>query len=261
MLVEGKKIASDLTMQVSEAVSRLERPLKLAAITCAPNFETQKYLDMKKQKAASVGIHLNVIEMPSESSTDDFIDCISQVAKETDGIVVQLPLPPKVDRDEVLAAVPLEKDPDGFRYGEKGACLSPVIGAIDEISLRYGVEWAGKQVAIIGEGRLVGVPAIQYAKQRGSVVSIFNKENFDSSQLAEADIIISGVGVPNLIDYDDVKSGVVIFDAGTSEDGGELVGDVSPAVVSKAALVTPVPGGIGPITVAYLLKNLVALVK
>lgn len=261
MLVDGKAIAAEILAEV--AVLTAARPsgaLRLSAVTCAANFETKKYLEMKRAKAAAVGIDLVVIELPEHVSTEEAVAGITQVAEQSSGVVVQLPFPAHVDRAALIAAVPVEKDPDGFRYGEvSSACFSPVVGAIDEISNRYDVVWEGKQVVILGEGLLVGRPSAAYARARGARVTVFTKETYDESGLLLADIIVSGIGQPHFIKPDMVKVGVIIFDAGTSEDGGVLVGDVDPATESKAKLLTPVPGGIGPITIACLLRNLVAL--
>ncbi|MCA9360779.1 bifunctional 5,10-methylenetetrahydrofolate dehydrogenase/5,10-methenyltetrahydrofolate cyclohydrolase, partial [Candidatus Kaiserbacteria bacterium] len=225
-------------------------------------FETQKYLDMKKKKASSVGVGLNIIELPADISTEEVLNCIKQVIGDSDGIIVQLPLPVQIDRDKVLAGIPSGKDPDGFKYGQiSDACLSPVVGAIDEISKLHNIEWQGKSVVVMGEGRLVGMPAAHYAQKKGGVVKVLTKETYSTDVLKLTDIIITGIGQPHFIEADSVKDGVIIFDAGTSEDGGVLVGDVAPQVASKAKLLTPVPGGIGPITIAYLLKNLVLLVR
>ncbi|MCA9354899.1 MAG: bifunctional 5,10-methylenetetrahydrofolate dehydrogenase/5,10-methenyltetrahydrofolate cyclohydrolase [Candidatus Kaiserbacteria bacterium] len=261
MIVEGRAIAERILVDVAAVVAaRPSGAPRLTAITCAPNFETQRYLAMKKEKAAQVGIALNVVELPATVTTDDVIACVSRVAPEADGVVVQLPLPVQVDMQAVLATVPVEKDPDGFVFGhDPAACLSPVVGAIDEISKQHQVEWVGKQVVVLGEGRLVGAPAAAYARQAGAEVTVLNKDTFDPHVLQQADIIVSGVGKPQFITPDMIKAGVIIFDAGTSEDGGELVGDVHRDVYPQAALVTPVPGGIGPITIAYLLHNLVSL--
>lgn len=263
MLVDGNAIANNILAEVAEAVSaRNSGAPRLTAITCSPNFETQKYLEMKKLKAFSAGVSLNIVELPAEVTTADIVACVTKVAEETDGIVVQLPLPDQVDKDVVLASVPVNKDPDGFRYGlEEGACLSPVVGAIEEISRIHKVDWIGKEVVILGEGRLVGQPATHYAKEKGAKVTVLNKKTFTEEILIKADIIVTGIGQPNFIKPNMVKKGVLIFDAGTSEDGGVLVGDVSREVDNKAALMTPVPGGIGPITIAYLLRNLVYLVR
>ncbi len=260
MIVDGREIAADILDAVRVEVMKLGRTPQLAAITCAPNFETQKYLEMKKQKAASAGIALNVVELPADAKTEDILACIKSVKDRVDGLVVQLPLPAQINREKVLSAVPVDKDPDGFSYGKVGgASFPPVVGAIDEISQRHGVVWEGKQVVVLGEGRLVGRPAAAYAQERGADVTILTKENFDAAKLPPADIIISGIGRPHFITPDMLKEHVIVFDAGTSEDGGVLSGDVDPLVSEKASLITPVPGGIGPITIAYLLRNLVNL--
>jgi methylenetetrahydrofolate dehydrogenase (NADP+)/methenyltetrahydrofolate cyclohydrolase len=262
MIVDGKLISEQILKRVAKQATTFVRTPTLTAITCAPNFETKKYLAMKKAKASTVGLSLNVVELPADIQTSDFINCINQVAEHSDGIVVQLPLPAQLDRDKILNSVPVDKDPDGFHYGiHDKAVLSPVVAAIDEISQAYQVEWRQKNVVILGQGRLVGLPSVSYAKSKGAQVEIMTEANFSPAVLQTADIIISGVGKPNLITSDLVKDGVIIFDAGTSEDGGVLVGDCAPEVADKARLVTPVPGGIGPITIACLLSNLMKLVR
>ncbi len=262
MLVNGKEIASNISLAVAQEIITLGRPPKMVAITCAPCFETKKYLKMKTERAARVGIELEVIELPMESSTETLIKKVTEAIEVADGVVVQLPLPIHIDSIEVLRAVPAHKDPDGFLYGEvEGACFSPVVGAIDEISRLHNVEWKDKNVVVLGAGRLVGKPAAVYAKALGGEVTVLTKEQYDAVKLKNADIIISGIGQPHFIKPDMVKSGAIIFDAGTSEDGGVLSGDVAPEVASKVDLLTPVPGGIGPITIAYLLRNLVFLAK
>jgi len=114
---------------------------------------------------------------------------------------------------------------------------------------------------ILGNGRLVGAPAAEYARKAGAIVTVLTKETYSEKLLLAADIIVSGIGQPHFIKAVNVKEGVVIFDAGTSEDGGVLVGDVDPQVAEKASLITLVPGGIGPITIACLLRNLVQLAR
>lgn len=236
--------------------------LTLTAVTCAPNFETQKYLEMKKQRAAAVGISLNIVELPEDSTTDETVECVHAVAAQSDGVVVQLPLPIQIDTETVLKAVPKRKDPDGFSYGEKhDRLLPPVVGAIDEISQRHEIEWKNKKVVVLGQGNLVGKPAARYARKRGARVRVYEKDTLDVSSLKTADIIISGIGQPHFVRAQMVQAGAVLFDAGTSEDGGELVGDMHPDVATVASVYTPVPGGIGPITIALLLRNLYALAR
>ncbi len=262
MIIDGRAVAKAMYDEVAREVSLLARPPVLVAITCAPNFETRKYLELKKQKAAAVGITLRVVELPETVSTEEAIACVKAVAPDVDGIVVQLPFPKHIDRETVLAAVPISKDPDGFGYGStpKG-CMPPVTRAIVEIAKTYTVDFLHKDIVVLGEGRLVGKPTAQYLRQKGALVQVLTEETFSCDAIQAADILITGIGRPHFITPDMVKDGVVVFDAGTSEDGGVMVGDVHPAVADKAALFTPVPGGIGPITVAVLLQNLVSLMR
>lgn len=262
-LIDGRKIAQDIFTDTAALVKKLDKTPVLVAITCAPNFETQKYLEMKKRKAAEVGISLRVVELPAEATTADAVNCIKAVSAEAEGIVVQLPLPSHIDRETVLRAVPTNLDPDGFSYdGSADTCLPPVVGVIKEILEIEDISVADKKVVVLGQGRLVGAPAAVWLKNIGADVQVLLETDTNhDSVIKQADIIISGIGQPNFITPDMVKPGVVVLDAGTSEDGGVLVGDVHPAVAQVASLFTPVPGGIGPITIALLLRNVVSLVK
>lgn len=254
-IVDGKLIARELYEESKAAITDMSEPPRLAIITCEPNFETRKYLELKRRKAKDIGVLLTCIEVPATASTEDMIKTVEQASLSVDGLVVQLPLPDHIDRERVLKAVSPDQDPDCFSGAE--IILPPVVGAIAEIAKRYQVEWTGKQVVVLGHGRLVGAPAALYAKQQGSTVTVLTEESEDTvAVLRTADILITGAGQPHSVSADMVKDGVVIFDAATSEDGGELRGDVVPAVAEKASLFTPVPGGIGPLTVAVLFRNL-----
>ncbi len=263
MIVDGKRIAQQIYESLKEEVALLPKAPVLAAITCAPNFETQKYLELKKRKAAEVGITLRVVELPDTVTTEEAVACVKAVLPQVDGIVVQLPFPAHIDREQVLAAVPAEKDPDGFSYGTAtAACVPPVVGAIKAIADEYHINLAAAQAVVLGQGRLVGAPAAHYLHSIGAGVTTLTEENqHDLGLIKVADVIISGIGKPHFVTLDMIQSGVVIFDAGTSEDGGVMAGDVHPEVATVARLYTPVPGGIGPITIAVLLSNLVTLVK
>ena len=261
MIVDGKEIAKEIYASVKAEVALLSRPPIMAAITCAPNFETRKYLELKKRKAEEVGITLRVVELPETATTAEAVACVEAVVSQVDGVVVQLPLPVQIDREAVLAAVPTAKDPDGFSYGiDSGACLPPVVGAIDAIAKKHQVDFKNMHTVVLGQGRLVGAPAARFLRDGGAKVTTLTEADKDNlSALNEADCVVTGIGKPHYVTSDMVKEGVLIFDAGTSEDGGVVVGDVDPAVAQKAYVYTPVPGGIGPLTIAILLQNLVAL--
>jgi methylenetetrahydrofolate dehydrogenase (NADP+)/methenyltetrahydrofolate cyclohydrolase len=263
MIVDGKAIAGRIYAELSQAVAQLPRVPTMAAITCAPNFETRKYLELKKRKAAEVGIALRVVELDESVSTEEAVQCVASVSAHVDGVVVQLPFPAHINREALLAAIPVEKDPDGFSFGSSSvACIPPVTGAILAIAETHDVSFLNKEIVILGQGRLVGAPFERYVRMIGASVTVCTKDDTDpSAALKTADIVVTGIGEPHFVTSDMVKEGVVIFDAGTSDDGGLVVGDVHPDVAHQAAVFTPVPGGIGPITIAVLLRNLVSLVR
>jgi len=261
MIVDGKALALEILDSVSEQTSHMQEAPRLGIITCAPNFETQKYLALKEKKANEVGIKTEVVLVPETSTTEAIIKLIGELCTRTDGIIVQLPLPPSINAEQVITSIPVSHDVDALNP-DTTRVLSPVIAAIVAIIKKYELSVSGKYVTIIGSGRLVGLPAYQWFTAQGSYVSVVTKDTTDIVQYTQnADIIVCGAGSPGLLTPDMVKDGVIILDAGTSEDGGVLKGDADPACASKASLFTPVPGGIGPITIAVLLQNVVALTQ
>lgn len=262
MIVDGVKIARDIYVELKDKLEELDTHPCLTVFACVPNAETKKYLNLKKKRAMEVGVDVFLIELKKDSSTEEVVSAVLESAKKADGIIVQLPFPPHIDVDKVLEAVPKSLDVDAMHYsGEETEVLPPVVGAIDLIAKEYSIDFKDKQVAIVGHGKLVGKPAALWAKaQSAAGVAVIDKSTSNAdSILKTADIIISGAGKSGLITPDKIKEGVAIFDAGTSEEGGQLRGDADPACASKCSLFTPVPGGIGPITIAVLLKNLVSL--
>jgi len=259
MIVDGKAIAKEIYRETANQVTHVSYTPHLTVFTCAPNFETQKYLTLKKKKAAEVGVGVNIIELPQTLTTEEMVQSVAHACMQTDGIIVQLPLPEHIDTDAVLSAIPPKYDVDGMHYdGTAETFMSPVVAAISEIAQRHDVLFASQKVVVVGQGRLVGAPAAIWARTQGAQVTVLTAESENNNDvIAEADILILGAGVPGLVKADILKEGVVIFDAGTSEDGGELKGDAHTSCIEKASLITPVPGGIGPITIAILLRNVV----
>lgn len=265
MIVDGRQIAEDIYRQIANELSHLGRTPHLTVVTSQPDFATQRYLALKKRKAAAVGIDLAIVELPATVTTEECVTTVSRLALQTDGLVVQLPVPAQVDVTRVLGAIPVGVDVDAMNYsGASWPILPPVVGAIAEIADREQVVFAAKQIVILGEGRLVGTPVRTWVASNGwsaTVVTESTPAAEHASALRQADIIISGTGRAHLITPDRITPGVILFDAGTSEANGELVGDVHPSCSAVARLFTPVPGGIGPITVAVLLRNCVLLMK
>ncbi len=260
MIVDGRSIAKEIYREVANQVTHLDVRPHLTVFTCAPNFETQKYLTLKMRKAREVGIGINVIEFPEDITTADVITSIMHACMQTDGVIVQLPFPEHIAIDEVLQVIPPSCDVDVVNYDGTQDILPPVVGAINEIAARHDVLFTAQKVAVIGHGRLVGKPAALWARRQGANVEVVTRETGDIKvALQSAHILILGAGDAHMVTPDSISDNVIIFDAGTSEDAGELKGDAHPDCASKASLMTPVPGGIGPVTVAILLRNVVRL--
>ena len=187
------------------------------------------------------------------------------------GVIVQLPIPPHLDTERVLDSISQNKDPDVLSQTAKNMffrglspIVPPVVAAIIEVAKREDISFKNKKILVIGKGRLVGEPVALWLRSLGIVPMIideFTDENKKSETIMAADIIISGASKSGIITPDKIKHGVVIFDAGTSDVGGSLRGDALPSCVKKASLLTPVPGGLGPIVVAKLFENLLILAK
>lgn len=261
MIIDGKAMARVLYASMQQDVAALPNAPHLTIFTCAPNFETQRYLALKRRKAAEVGIHVSVVEFPETMTTEEAVQSVLRAQMQTDGIIVQLPLPAHLDTHAVLNAITVRYDVDGVHYdGTPVTVLPPVVAAIAHIATAHDLLLASSQVVVVGQGRLVGAPAATWARRQGAHVTVLTKENSPEelrSVVAHADVLILGAGQPHLITPDMIKPGVAIFDAGTSEAHGVLTGDADPACAEKASLLTPVPGGIGPLTVAFLLQNLI----
>ncbi len=261
MIVDGKAIAERIYNEMKNQVSHMGFKPHLTVFTCVPNFETQKYLALKRKKAHEVGIGVNVIEFPETITTADVMTSIAHACMQTDGIIVQLPFPQHIDIDAVLKTIPASYDVDVVQYdGSDDTILPPVVGAIKEIAQQHDILFTTQQVVIVGKGKLVGAPAALWCQKQGAQVRVVDRHTKDTNQqIATASILILGAGKPGMITADMVKEHVIIFDAGASEEAGVLKGDADPSCVQKASLFTPVPGGIGPITIAVLLRNLITL--
>lgn len=266
MIVDGRAIAGTLLFDVRKDVEQLPVRIVVRAIVVTPSPATESYLATKAARAEEAGMHLEVVKLPDEATTEDVIRAVE--APGCDALIVQLPLPGSIDTQKVLDAIPLKKDADvlsssayaRFKEGTADALVPPVAGAVAHILETSGVEPRGMNAVVIGQGRLVGEPAATWLTQAGATVTVLTRESTDRSALARADLIVAGAGVANLIRPEDIKEGVVLIDAGTSESDGAIVGDADPACSDRASVFTPVPGGVGPVAVACLFKNVARLV-
>lgn len=261
MIVNGKCIAREILSEVWEGVQHFATPPKLLVFTADPTFETEKFLSIKRARAHEAGISLQVVEFSKDTTTEECVAIIRESSNDADGVLVQFPFPQHIDKAALIAAIPPSKDVDALSFRD-AAILPPVVGAIEAILKKNNFDLKGKDVVVVGDGALVGRPAAGWCREMGATVTVATRNTEDIGELTKgADVVILGAGFPNLLTPDMIKEGVVVLDAGTSEEGGVLRGDADPACSHKALLFTPVPGGIGPITVAVLLRNLVTLTR
>lgn len=254
MHIDGKKIATEILAHTKERAAKLAHPPRVVAFYASETPATRSYLAIKTKKAPEAGCTFEARQFP--------LSCV-----DADAVIVQLPLFLGMDQKAVCDAIPLAKDADvlssaareKFERGDSDALLPPVVGAIKKI-FEYGkVNPSGKRAVVIGEGWLVGGPASIWLRQQGAIVTVANSKTDLTVVLRNADIIVSGAGVPGLIKPEMLKEGVVLIDAATSESNGIIAGDADPACAAACSLFTPVPGGVGPIAVACLFANAVAL--
>lgn len=267
MIVDGKKIAKTLEEKlVTELLFSV--PKKVCFVIFEGNAATEQFVAAKTRLAERVGILAETKRYPEVTTTDEAVKLVRSLGKQDyDGIVVQLPLAHGIDVQAVLDEIPPLKDIDVLGALAKDSYVKgkidrvpPVARAVYEIFDTCGISLKDKNILIIGNGRLVGEPVHLMFKRMKISHQIIDKDTPAADKKAfikNADIIISGIGVPQSIKPEMIKKGVVLVDAGTSEQGGKLVGDIDPACAEKASFFTPVPGGVGPITIVNLFRNLV----
>lgn len=256
MIADGKHIAQLLEEKLLGEFANA--PLKKVCFVLFGNDPASiQFIKIKTNIAERLGIKVDLVTGPQNMITDQALGLMDEVNKgDYDGIVVQLPLPKQLDTELILNEIPKEKDIDVLGKSEK---VAPVAQAVLEILNFYNISLENKKVLVVGNGRLVGKPVSKMLTEKGFAYDLIDKDtdgSISSEKVKSADVIISGAGVPHMIKPNMIKEGVVLIDAGTSEQSGVLVGDIDPACGVKAALVTPVPGGVGPVTVVSLFANL-----
>ena len=266
MIFDGKQFSHELADELAERVKTFDRAPSLGVCMVGNNPVSKRYVGLKKRMAGRVGIGLEVHHYDESISTEELAKEISRTLALHDGYIVQLPLPSHIDTSHILNSIPAEKDVDMLSshvmdsfYKNETELIPPVVGVFAEILQKNNVDVVGKKVVVVGYGRLVGKPAEHWFKKYGASVTVVDLGDSLEDAARDADIIALGAGAPGILRKEMVKDGVVVLDAGTSEDGGALKGDAEPSVADKASLFTPVPGGIGPVTVVVLFKNLVNL--
>lgn len=280
-ILDGKKVSDEIKEEIAAEVAKMrergEKVPHLAAIIVGNDGASLTYVGSKVRSCEKVGFESTLVQLPSTTSELELLKKIEELNQDEniDGFIVQLPLPEQIDTQRVLLAVDPDKDVDGFHptnFGKMALDMSTFIPAtpfgILELLERYKVETQGKHTVVIGRSHIVGRPMSILMGRKGwpgnSTVTLTHSHTKNITQItSQADIVISALGVPNFLKAEMVKDDAVIIDVGitrvaddTKEKGYYITGDVDYENVSKkASYITPVPGGVGPMTIAMLLKN------
>ncbi|MBI4363673.1 MAG: bifunctional 5,10-methylenetetrahydrofolate dehydrogenase/5,10-methenyltetrahydrofolate cyclohydrolase [Candidatus Doudnabacteria bacterium] len=266
-IVNGNAIARDILTGLRAKIRKHNLRPSLAVVLVGSNKASQTYVARKRQAAESVGIKFSLYKFPENISLHELVDEIKLIQKDPlDGIIVQLPLSKHLDKKTILNQLKPEIDVDFLTWVSLGKLLigetsmvPPSAGAVMEILKRHKINPKSKHVVLVGSGDLIGKPLKNILVKLPLTLTVCNKDTKNLPKFTRmADILISGVGKPGIIKGTMVKPGVVAIDAGVSFEGRKLKGDLDFAEVSKkSSLITPTPGGVGPITVAKLLENVV----
>jgi methylenetetrahydrofolate dehydrogenase (NADP+)/methenyltetrahydrofolate cyclohydrolase len=281
ILIDGKKVAADIRNELKEKISKLKAEGKnipgLVAIIVGDDPASQIYVASKGKACEEIGMRTKTEKLSADISEAELLTLIQSYNQNRDyhGILVQLPLPKHINEDKVIETISPQKDVDGFHPISVGNLVigkdtfaSCTPAGIQELLIRYNIETKGKHVVVVGRSNIVGKPIanimLQKSEGANSVVTIVHSAAKDISYYTkQADILIAAIGKAEMIKADMVKDGVAVIDVGinriedsTKAKGYRIVGDVDFETVSKkASFITPVPGGVGPMTIAMLLSN------
>jgi len=270
-VINGNEIAQEIIESNKAEIQKLKNRPKLAVITYNADERSKLYVELKLKKANEVGIECEVLDL-SGKSLDECKAEMQKLSKDNsvNAIIVQLPMHGLNDYQDILDLIPTYKDVDGLSnssiklFKEDSQSLIPATSkALLEVINHENIELNNKNILVIGQGKLVGLPLSIILKNKGLKLVTADKNTQNLTKLTlDADIIITATGSPKLITGEMIKEGTIVLDAGAAEADGKIVGDVDyDSLVPKASIVSKVPGGIGPVTVACLLENVLEASK
>ena len=281
ILLDGKDLSSKIKKNIKQEISEKNYNIGLGIILVGEKSDSVVYVNMKKKSCAEVGINNYDVLLNSDSSTQEVINEVEKMNNDSNihGILIQLPLPKHIDTQKVLSTVSYDKDVDGFHAFNMGMLALNKFDSfkvpctpkgIMKLFDEYNVELKGKNVVVIGKSDIVGMPVALLCLHRDATVSVCHIETRNLNDFTKnADIIISAAGVVNLVNKDNIKEGVIVVDVGINRiddesvpRGYRIVGDCDyKNIKDMCSAITPVPGGVGPMTIAMLLENVLHAYK
>jgi len=270
-LLHGRPAAERILAEVASYAER--HTLRLGIIRVGEHEPSRIYVGRKLEAAKRAGIEAHEIHLPATAKTEDVVSAVKAVGEDPSytALIVQLPLPAGIDEAAVLDAIPPQKDADGLHPYNLGLLaqgraewVAATPWGIVELLRYYGLSVAGKHVVVLGRGRLVGTPLSillsRHAPYGQATVTLCHSQTPNLYHFTrQADIVVSAVGKPHWLPAEAVSEGVILIDVGIHRVGGRIVGDIHPEALAKASAATPVPGGVGPLTVAALLWNVMVI--
>lgn len=275
-MIDGKKISGEIKDELKEKVAQLKKKgveVTLAVIQVGNDPASTVYVGNKKKACAYIGINSLAYELPEETTQEELLTLVRQLndRKDVNGILVQLPLPAHIDEDTVIRTIAPEKDVDGFHpqsvgllsIGQKGFVSCTPAGII-QLLKRSGIEIDGKECVVVGRSNIVGKPMAMLLIRENGTVTVCHSHTKDLKEVTRrADVLVVAIGKRQFITADYVKEGATVIDVGMHrKEDGKLCGDVDfDSVEPVAGAITPVPGGVGPMTIAMLMNNCVSSVE
>ena len=278
IIIDGKKISADIIAEIKAESEKLKIQPGLVVVVAGDDPASAVYVRNKEKACEQAGFYHNTFRLPADVTEEEILLLLNDIAVDcrVHGVIVQLPLPKHINEEKIINAIPVEKDVDCFHPMNIGKLLtkkkgdSPIVAApctpagVMELLDRYDVDIAGKHAVIIGRSNIVGKPLSLMLLNRDATVTICHSRTEDLGAIVRlADIVVAAVGVPRLIRADMIKDGAVVIDVGINRmPDGKLCGDVDfEKVRDRSIAITPVPGGVGPMTIAMLLRNTLAVAK
>lgn len=270
MILDGKKLREELLASYKKIIEKENLKIKLAIIQVGDNEASNIYVKNKEKYCNMVGIKTDIYKLSSDTKEEELINLIDKLnkIKEVTGIILQSPVPKHIDYDRCSKTILSSKDVDGFTkeniyklYMNEDTIIPATVKGIIVLLKKYNINIDGSNVVIIGRGNIVGKPLSLALTNENATVSLLHSHTKDITKYTkEADIIISACGTPKIITSDMIKDNAVVIDVGVNRINGKIVGDVDfESVFKKASYITPNPGGVGPMTIAMIIDNLIKL--